>query len=105
MRHGRRKKKLGVTTNHRKALLRNLVRNLVLYRRIRTTVARAKSASAFSDKLITIAKRGDLHARRTLVSYLGCPETADRLITKIAPHFKERQGYGGYGSSGVDGAD
>ncbi len=92
MRHGRKKKKLGVETQHRKALLRNLIRSLVIHKRIRTTVARAKAASSVADKMVTIAKRGDLHARRTLISYLGCSETADRLIDKIAPHFKTRQG-------------
>lgn len=92
MRHGRRRKKLGVKTHHRKALLRNLIRSLVIYKRIRTTVTKAKSASAMADKMVTIAKRGDLHARRLLISYLGCPATADRLIERIAPQFKGRQG-------------
>ena len=92
MRHGRRKKKLGVTTRHRMALLRNLLRSLVIYKRIRTTVVKAKATSAFADRMVQIAKRGDLHARRTLISHLGCPETADQLIKKIAPHFKERNG-------------
>ena len=92
MRHGRRKRKLGVTTNHRKALLRNLLRSLVIYKRIRTTVVKAKAASSFADKMVQIAKRGDLHSRRTLISHLGCAETADQLIKRIAPHFKERNG-------------
>lgn len=92
MRHGRRKKKLGVRTAHRKALLRNLIRALVTHKRIRTTVTRAKAASAVADRMVQIAKRGDLHARRLLISHLGDPETADRLIKRIAPHFKSRQG-------------
>ena len=92
MRHRKRKGKLGVKTKHRKALLRNLVRNLVIYKKIRTTVNKAKAASAFADHMIQLAKRGDLHARRTLISRLGCAETADTLIEKIAPHFKNRQG-------------
>lgn len=92
MRHGRRKKKLGVKTGHRKALLRNLLRSLVIYKRIRTTVVKAKAASAFADKMVTIAKRGDLHARRILISHVGHADTADQLIKGIAPHFKERNG-------------
>ncbi len=92
MRHGRRKKKLGVKTGHRKALLRNLVRALVIHKRIRTTVTRAKATSAVADRMVQIAKRGDLQARRLLISHLGDPETADRLIKRIAPHFKSRQG-------------
>lgn len=92
MRHLRAKAKLGVNTRHRKALLRNLIKSLVRYRSIRTTLSKARSASAFADKMIQLAKRSDLHARRTLISYLGCAETADLLIERIAPHFKDRQG-------------
>ena len=92
MRHQRLRRKLGVTTAHRKALLRNLVRALVIRKRIQTTLAKAKEASSFADQMITLAKRGGLHSRRLLVARLGCPNTADTLITQIAPHFKERQG-------------
>ena len=93
MRHRRLRRKLGVKTNHRKALLRNLVRNLVIRKRIRTTYAKAKEASAFADRMVQLAKRGeDLHARRLLIARLACPDTADTLIRQIAPLFKERQG-------------
>ena len=68
------------------------MRNLVIRKRIQTTFAKAKEASAFADQMITLAKRGDLHARRVLISRLGCSQTAHTLITQIAPHFKERQG-------------
>lgn len=92
MRHQRLRRKLGVTSPHRKALLRNLVRNLVIRKRIQTTFAKAKEASAFCDQMVTLAKREGLHARRVLIARLGCSETAHTLITQIAPHFKERQG-------------
>ncbi len=92
MYHQKKRGKLGVKTKHRKALLRNLIRSLVIHKRIETTLAKAKEASTFADKMITIAKRGDLHARRLLISRLGCAETANALMVRIAPNFKERQG-------------
>lgn len=92
MRHRRRRGKLGVKTNHRKALLRNLVKSLVVRKRIQTTLHKAKAASALADQMVTLAKRGDLHARRQLISDLGCSKTAHSLITEIAPQFKQRQG-------------
>ena len=92
MRHRRLRGKLGVKTNHRKALLRNLVRSLVQRKRIKTTLAKAKVASSFADTVVEIAKRGDLHARRLLIARLGCAETAHTLITQVAPKFKDRQG-------------
>ena len=109
MRHRRKQGKLGVKKNHRKALLRNLVRSLVIRKRIQTTFAKAKEASSFADKMVQIAKGGDLHARRLLISRLGAPELAETLLTHIAPRFKERQG--GYtrvlrlGSRKGDGAE
>lgn len=93
MRHRRRRGKLGVhSTQHRKALLRSLVCNLVTRRRIRTTLVKAKVVRSFADQMVELAKRGDLHARRLLIAKLGCPKTANTLIKDIAPHFKERQG-------------
>ena len=92
MRHRRRRGKLGVKTHHRKALLRNLVRSLVIRKRIRTTLLKAKQASSFADSMVELAKRGDLHARRLLISRLGCADTAHTLIAQIAPRFKDRRG-------------
>ncbi len=92
MRHQRLRRKLGVRTQHRRALLRNLVKSLVERKRIRTTLARAKEASAFADKMVTLAKQGTLHSQRLLISELGCPDAAGQLVKQIAPHFKERQG-------------
>lgn len=92
MRHQRLRRKLGVTSDHRKALLRNLVKSLVERKRIRTTLARAKEASAFADKMVTMAKKNTLHAHRLIISELGCPKTAGQLVKLIAPKFKEKQG-------------
>ncbi len=92
MRHQRRRRTLGVVTAHRTAKLRNLVRALVLKKRIETTHAKAKETSAFADKMVTIAKRDGLHARRLLITKVRDPEIARILITQIAPLFKGREG-------------
>lgn len=92
MRHRNGNKKIGVKSAHRIALLRNLARSLVIHKRIQTTVLKAKEASSFADKMIELAKKGDLHSRRLLISRLGCPDTVDKLIEEIAPKFKNRQG-------------
>lgn len=92
MRHGRLKGKLSRKTQHRQATLRNMVRNLVIRKRIETTLRKAKVASSFADSMVELAKRGDLHARRVLIARLGCADTAKTLITQIAPHFKDRRG-------------
>jgi large subunit ribosomal protein L17 len=92
MRHQRRRRTLGVVTAHRTAKLRNLVRALVLKKRIETTHAKAQETSAFADKMVTIAKREGLHARRLLISKVRDPEIARILITQIAPLFKGREG-------------
>jgi large subunit ribosomal protein L17 len=64
----------------------------VNYKKIRTTVCRAKEARSFADRMIQIAKDGNLSARRHLIAELGCPDTADKLIRQIAPQFKSRKG-------------
>lgn len=92
MRHGNLRRKLGRKDEHRKALLKNLVRALVAHKRIETTLIKAKEASAYSDKMVELAKRGDLHARRLLIARTGCVQTTDALIKLIAPAFKDRKG-------------
>lgn len=92
MRHRRLRRKLGVKSDHRKALLRNLVRALVLKKRIQTTHAKAKEASAFADKMVTLARRGGLHARRLLIAKLGNKDIAKLLVTQIVPQFRDRKG-------------
>lgn len=92
MRHRRRRRKLGLVTEHRRALLRNLVIGLVDNSRIRTTYARAKEAGKFAEKMVTVAKKGGLHARRVLISKLSSPPTAKKLMEEIAPLFKDQAG-------------
>lgn len=92
MRHQRNRRTLGIVSEHRTALLRNMLRALVLKKRIETTHARAQETSAFADKMITIAKREGLHAHRLLISKVRDPEIAGMLIKQIAPLFKSREG-------------
>ena len=92
MRHRRRKSRLGLTGSHRKAMLRQLVIDLVKHGRIETTLKRAKEASRLADKMVTFAKRGDLASRRQIISRLSCPDTAAKLIKDVAPVFTEVKG-------------
>lgn len=92
MRHLRRRRKLSLVTEHRKALLRSLIIGLVEHNRIRTTYARAKEASRLADRMVTIAKGGNLHARRELIRKLDSRPTAKKLVDDIAPLFKDVAG-------------
>jgi large subunit ribosomal protein L17 len=94
MRHLRAGRKLGRNATHRLALYRNLARALILseHGRIITTVAKAKEARKFIEKLITLAKKGTLHARRLAFQRLHDRAVIDRLFKEIAPRFKERPG-------------
>ena len=92
MRHRKMRRKLGVTTDHRTALLRNLAKSLIHRKSIVTTYAKARETSAFVDSLVTLAKRGGLHARRLLISKLGCARAAEQVVTQILPKFGERKG-------------
>jgi large subunit ribosomal protein L17 len=93
MRHQRQRTKLSRTASHRKALLRNLVKELIDHERIRTTEAKAKAVRPEVEKLITLGKRGDLHARRQALSVLGQDKfTVYKLFEEIAPRYGERSG-------------
>lgn len=94
MRHGRRRGRLGLVQEHRRALVRNLARNLITHQQIVTTHARAKEASRFVDQLVTIAKQNTLHARRHLIQKLGSGSEgfAKRMIETIAPKLGSRNG-------------
>jgi len=92
MRHARYGTKLGRTMSHRKALMRNLATSLLTYGRIRTTFVKAKELQPLADHLITLAKRGDLHARRQAISMVYDDAVISRLFKDIAPWYKERQG-------------
>lgn len=92
MKHGRKVPKLQRDAAHRKALLANLVCALVEHRRIRTTLAKAKAVRPLAEKMVTLGKRGDLHARRLAVAALRQPGTVKKLFEEIATASKERQG-------------
>ena len=90
--HRKKRRRLGVTTPHRKALLRNLVRGLAMHRQIETTLSRAKETSRLADQMVTLAKERTLAARRQLIRRLGSSETAKLFMDEIAPKLQERNG-------------
>lgn len=94
MRHRNYGRKLGRNTEHRRALLRHLVTSLILEERIETTVAKAKEARVMAERMITLGKRGDLHARRLAAAYCTTPPAVKKLFEDIAKRYTAR--HGGY---------
>ena len=92
MRHNRKVPKLQRRADQRKALLSNLVCSLIEHRRIRTTLAKAKAVRPFAEKMLTLGKRGDLHARRTALSYLKHKDIVAKLFSEVAPAAAARNG-------------
>jgi large subunit ribosomal protein L17 len=92
MRHQNSGKRLGRNTSHRKAMLRNMVTSLFEHEKITTTDARAKQLRPIAEKLITLAKRGDLHARRLASEVVRDRKTVAKLFERIAPRFTARAG-------------
>ena len=92
MRHGTAGRQFGRNSGHRKALLRSLVASLLKNEKIETTVARAKEIRPLAEKMITLAKRGDLHARRQASSFLQDDAAVKGLFAQIAPRFASRSG-------------
>jgi large subunit ribosomal protein L17 len=92
MRHLNQGRKLGRTTAHRKALLRNLATALLEHERIITTEPKAKELRRVADKLVTLGKRGNLHARRQARQVVQSNAVVQKLFNEIAPRFAERQG-------------
>lgn len=92
MRHLKANKKLGRNTSHRRALLRNLATSLILEERIETTVPKAKAMKPHVERLITMAKRGDVAARRNAASFLMTREAVTKLFEEIGPRFGDREG-------------
>ena len=90
MRHGNKNKKLGRTKEHREAMLANMAASLLMHRRITTTVPKAKAIRPFVDKLATLAKRGDLSARRLAASRLRDPKAVKTLFDEHAAHWGDR---------------
>ena len=85
-------RKFGRDTSARRALLRGILTSFFAHERIETTEAKAKEISGMADQMITLAKRGDLHARRQVLSFLLDEEVTKKLFDSIAPKYKERQG-------------
>jgi large subunit ribosomal protein L17 len=93
MRHAKQRHKLSRDSSHRKALLRNLSRELIQHERIKTSQAKAKAVKPEVEKLITLGKRSDLHARRQALSELGQDKfLVHKLFEEIAPRYAERPG-------------
>ena len=84
--------KLGKQPAHRRAVLRNLVTNLIEKERITTTILRAKATRRLAEKMITLGKRDSLHARRQAAAFLQTPEATRKLFADLAPRFADRAG-------------
>ena len=92
MRHRRAGKKLGRDSAHRKALYSNLAGALIEHGRIKTTQAKAKAVKPFAEQMITLGKRGDLHARRLALAELRSQDVVHQLFADVAPRFADRPG-------------
>jgi large subunit ribosomal protein L17 len=92
MRHLKRTAKLGRTSEHRNAMLANLVCSLITHRRVTTTLARARAARSVAEKMVTLGKKGTIHSRRLAVARLHQEDAAKILFKEIAPAFKDRNG-------------
>ena len=92
MRHNNAGRRLGRTTSHREAMFRNMVTSLLNHEKITTTDAKAKEIRSVAEKMITLGKRGDLHAMRLAASYIREKSVVTKLFSTIAPRYKERSG-------------
>jgi large subunit ribosomal protein L17 len=92
MRHGRAGWKLNRTPAHRRALFRNLVTALLEHERIRTTETKAKAVRRLVDRMVTLGKRGSLHARRQALAFVSRPSVVHKLFSELAPRFANRAG-------------
>lgn len=92
MRHGKKVKKLGRTSSHRKAMLENMAASLFTYHIIKTTEPKAKEVRKLAEKIITLAKKEDLHAHRQVFDVIRDRTLVKKIFTEIAPKFKDRVG-------------
>jgi large subunit ribosomal protein L17 len=92
MRHQKKTVKLGLTAEHRKALLANQVCSLIEHQRIKTTLAKAKAVRPLAEKMVTLGKQGSLHARRTALAVLRQKKAVKKLFDDIAPRSADRKG-------------
>lgn len=92
MRHNKSGRRLGRTTSHRVAMFRNMITSFLNHERITTTDAKAKELRSIADKMITLGKRGDLHAMRLAAAYIREKSVVTKLFTTIAPRYTDRPG-------------
>ena len=92
MRHGYQKKTLGRPTAHREAMLRNMVTSLLKYEKITTTDAKAKELRKLAEKMITLGKRGELHARRQALAVIRERDIVEKVFSEYAERYRERKG-------------
>ena len=92
MRHRKDHRKLGRSPSHRRAMLRNLVTSLLEHEQVRTTDAKAKEVRRLAERMITLGKRGGLHARRRALRVIRTKETAGKLFGPLAERYRERAG-------------
>lgn len=92
MRHRKKGRKLSRTASHKKATMRNMATSLFLHERIETTTAKAKELRPYAERLITLARRGDLHSRRLAATKIQDREVLGKLFDDIAPRYTERPG-------------
>src|ERR1017187_1394963 len=92
MRHRKRTAKLGMKSQHRRSTLANLVCSLIEHSRIRTTIAKAKVARRYADKMITLAKKGTLHHRRQAIAFLRHKPAVEKLFAEIGKQHGDRNG-------------
>ena len=92
MRHNNTGRRLGRKTSHREAMFRNMVTSLLSHEKITTTDAKAKEIRSVAEKMITLGKRGDLHAMRLAASYIREKSVVTKLFSTIAPRYKDRSG-------------
>jgi len=92
MRHGVHGRKLGRTTSHRLAMFANMAASLIKHEQIKTTLPKAKELRPIVEKLVTLGKRGDLHARRVAIAKIGDEEMVRKLFDVIGPRYAERKG-------------
>ena len=92
MRHQKAGRRLGRNTSHRKAMLRNITTSFLEMERIETTEAKAKELRRYAEKMITLGKRGDLHARRQALSFIRKREVVEKVFSEYAERYRDRKG-------------
>jgi len=92
MRHGKAGRRLGRNSSHLQAMMRNMVTSLLEHERIVTTAPKAKEVRRLADKMITLAKRGDLHARRQALAVIRSKKVVDKLFSKLRDEYADRNG-------------